>query len=170
MDTGYFGGRGHAGKNNEHLGAVMKKKALVFAAVERGGTMRAHMMQDGSARSHGDFIKENISPADTRLMTDGAKHYRKVAAGYDRHFVEHTKGEYVRDDVHVNNIETFWAHVKRSIKGTHKGVSKKHLQSYLDGFVFLYSQRRDSDYERFSALLGALLHTAKHGSNARRLQ
>ncbi len=169
MDTGYFGGRGYAGKDNERLGAVMRKKALVFAAVERGGTMRAHIMQDGSARSHGDFIKKNISPTDTRLMTDGAKHYRRVTAGYDRQFVEHTKGEYVRGDIHVNNIETFWAHVKRSIKGTHKGVSKKHMQSYLDGFVFLYNQRRDTDYERFAALLGVLLQPG-HGSNPSRLK
>jgi hypothetical protein len=148
------------------LAAIADKKA---GSVERGGSMRAHIMQDGSARSHGDFIKKNISPTDPRLMTDGAKHYRKVAAGYDRQFVEHTKGEYVRGDVHVNNIETFWAHVKRSIKGTHKGVSKKHMQSYLDGFVFLYNQRRDTDYERFSALLDVLLRSARRGSNARRL-
>src|SRR3989338_4162605 len=30
MDTGYFGGKGRAGKDNEYLGQVMRKKAIVF--------------------------------------------------------------------------------------------------------------------------------------------
>jgi transposase len=161
VDGGYFGGRGHAGKDNVRLGAVMRKKALVFAAAQRGGTIRADIMKDGSARSHGDFIKKHVSQAGTRLMTDGANHYKNAAVGYDRHFVEHTHGEYVRGDVHVNNVETFWAHVKRSIRGTHKSVSNGHLQEYLDGFVWHYNQRRDSDAERFSALLGMLLQPVK---------
>lgn len=160
MDTGYFGGKGHAGRDNKYLGQVMRKKAIVFAAVQRGGAARVNIMQDASARSHGDFLKNHISPASTRLLTDGAKHYRKVAAEYQREFVEHTKGEYVRGDVHVNNVENFWSHVKRSIKGTHKSVSKRHLQSYLDGFVFHYNNRHN-DKERFALLLGTLLHAAK---------
>ena len=74
--------------------------------------------------------------------------------------VDHHKGEYVRGDIHINNVEAFWSHIKRSIKGTHKVVSKKHLQSYLDGFVFHYNQRKGTDAQRFSALLGALLQPA----------
>lgn len=155
MDAGYFGGRGHAGKDNEHLGAVMRRKAIVFAAAQRGGVMRADIMPDTSARSHGAFIKKHVSPK-SRLLTDGANHYTNVSAGYDRHFVEHTKGEYVRGDVHVNNVETFWAHVKRSIRGTHKSVSNRYLQSYLDTFVFHYNHRRN-DKQRFMLLLRALV-------------
>jgi hypothetical protein len=49
--------------------------------------------------------------------------------------------------------------LKRSIKGTHKNVSPAYLQSYLDGFVF-HANNRDSDSQRFSALLGALLRPA----------
>jgi transposase len=59
--------------------------------------------------------------------------------------------------VHINTVETFFAHLKRSIKGTFKSVSKKHLQSYLDAFVFHYCNRH-SDKARFEALFGALLH------------
>jgi len=89
-------------------------------------------------------------------MTDGAKQLDKVAVGYDRHAVHHKLGEYVRGDAYVNTIEGFWSHVKRSIKGTHKVVSKKHLQEYLDGFVFHYNNRH-SDKERFALLLGSVL-------------
>ena len=36
----------------------------------------------------------------------------------------------------MNTIDAFWSHIKSSINGTHKVVSKKHLQEYLDAFVF----------------------------------
>lgn len=42
------------------------------------------------------------------------------------------------------------------MKGTHKVVSKKYLQNYLDGFVFHYDNRHN-DKTRFSALLGTVL-------------
>jgi transposase len=72
-------------------------------------------------------------------MTDSASTYQKVAKPYNRQSVNHSKGEYVRGNVHINSVETFWAHVKRSIRGTHKAVSPKHLQTCVDGFVWLFS-------------------------------
>jgi hypothetical protein len=58
--------------------------------------------------------------------------------------------------VHINRVEAFWAHVKRSVKGTHKVISQKHLQSYLDGFVFHYNNRHN-DRQRFEVLLDRIL-------------
>ncbi len=57
---------------------------------------------------------------------------------------------------HTNTIDGFRAHVKRSMKGTHKVVSKKYLQNYLDSFVFHYDNRHN-DKVRFSSLLGTVL-------------
>lgn len=65
----------------------------------------------------------------------------------------------MRGEVYVNTIEGFWAHVKRSIMGTHKVISKKHLQSYLGDFVFLYNNQHN-DNERFGPLLGTLLRAS----------
>lgn len=62
----------------------------------------------------------------------------------------------LRGDVHVNSVERFWSHVKNSIKGTHKVISKQYLQSYLDGFVFHYNNRHN-DRDRFSSLIYTLL-------------
>lgn len=92
-------------------------------------------------------------------MTDGTNMYHNAAKNYDVHSVDH-KREYVRGDVHVNNVETFFAHLKRSFKGTHKAISKKYLQTYLDGFVFHYNNRHN-DSDRFSALLGMILRVAR---------
>lgn len=157
MDEGYFGGKGYGGKkNNEQLGEAMAKKSVVIAAAERGGTMKAEVTPNATAKTIGEFLDKNVNPDDTRLITDDSNRYMNVALGYDRYVVRHGHGEYVRGDIHVNHIETFWSHLKRSIKGTHKVISKKHLQAYLDGFVFHYNNRH-SDKERFGTLLALLV-------------
>lgn len=157
MDEGYFGGKGYGGKNNELLGVVMSKKSPVVAAIERGGAMKAEVTPNVTAQTIGGFLNKNIEPSGTRLLTDQSNRYDRVAKHYHRQSVDHGRKEYVRGDVHVNNVESFWAHIKRSIKGTHKAVSKKYLQSYLDGFVW-HRNNRYSDKARFEALLGILIH------------
>lgn len=156
VDTGYFGGKGYGGKNNEKLGNAMAKKSVVIVGVERGGKIKASIAEDSSGYSMKKFLVENVQAKATSLITDESGVFKGGAKGYDRHSVNHNKGEYVRDDIHVNTVETFFAHLKRSIKGTFKSVSKQHLQSYLDAFVFHYNNRH-SDKARFEALLGALL-------------
>ncbi len=89
IDAGFFGGKGNAGKNNERLHLVMKKKSVVMAAVERGGKMKAKVVPDTSAKTHRLFVLENIEPEGTRLMTDSTKALNNIALGYDRHMVDH---------------------------------------------------------------------------------
>ncbi len=159
-DQSYFGGRKNAGKNNEGLSQAVKAKSILMGAIQRGGAVRMRVVADATARAHGQFVSENIDPQGTRLMTDKSNRYNSVAKGYDRYMVDHHVGEYVRGDVYINTLDSFLAHVKRSIKGTHKVISKKHLQSYVDGFVWHYNKRH-SDKERFASLLGAVLHGAR---------
>lgn len=159
MDSAYFGGKGDAGKNNKNLSQVIAKKSVVIGAVERGGNMKAIVSPNNGAMAHGAFLEMHVNTT-ARLLTDSTKVLHKVAKGYDRHMVDHHKFEYVRGDIHINNVESFWAHTKRSIKGTHKVISKKYLQTYLDGFVFHYNNRY-SDKQRFSALFGAILSSAR---------
>ena len=160
IDTGYFGGRGNAGANNERLSRVMAKKAVVIVAVERGGRVKAEIVPDSSSQTMTGFIQRNIETKLTNTLTDSSKVYLKSDKTHDRYSVDHHKGEYVRDDIHINTVETFFAHLKRSIRGTFKSLSRKHLQSYLDSFVFHYNNRH-SDKERFSLLLDMMLQPSK---------
>lgn len=157
IDTGYFGGKGYGGKNNERLSKVMSKKSVVTIAVERYGKIKAEVLPDATAKTMADFVECNIEIKATTLITDSSKVYLRSDKTHAREKVDHSKGEYVRDDIHINTIETFFAHLKRSIKGTYKVISKQHLQSYLDAFVFHYNNRY-SDRQRFEALLETLLH------------
>jgi len=159
-DAAYFGGRHPAGKNNERLSESFAAKSKVLGAVERGGRVRVRTSPDTKAKSIYRFLDRNVNPITSTLMTDKSRSYINAAKGYNRYSVNHRKKEYVRGDVYVNTMDAFWSHVKRSVSGTYKVVSKKHLQSYLDGFAFHYNNRYN-DKKRFFVLLGSLLQNAK---------
>lgn len=76
-----------------------------------------------------DFIMNNVFEG-SNLMTDSAKGYDRVKGRYNLQKVDHGKWEYVRGEAHINTIETFFTHIKRSIRGIYKVISKQHLQSY----------------------------------------
>lgn len=157
VDTGYFGGKGYGGEYNKNASDVMFKKSVVIVAVERGGRIKAEVVNGAGLPAMKDFLDRNIETKATSLMTDSSSLYKNATKAYDRHAVDHHKKEYVRGDIHINTVETFFSHLKRSIKGTFKSVSKAHLQAYLDAFVFHYNNRH-SDKQRFALLLGNLLH------------
>lgn len=153
MDEAYLSGRGKGGTYNKNQKRVMAGKARVIGAVERGGDIRVKKVHDLKAHTIKGFIDDNIDTKNTRLLTDESNRY---GSGYRRQTVNHSRGQYVLGDIHVNHIESFWAHVKCSIKGTHKVVSKKYLQSYLDAFVFHYNNRY-SDRLRFEVLMSLIV-------------
>ena len=155
-DVGYLGGQKNAGKNNINLSEAMKAKSVVLVAVQRGGKIKAQVSESATADEIEDFLKNNVTVGSI-LMTDTAKAYRRMDKGFDRFPVNHSKGEYVRGAFNVNTVETFFSHIKRSIRGTFKSVSKEYLQTYLDAFVFHYNNRY-SDKGRFGVLMGTLLH------------
>lgn len=160
MDEAYFGGRYRAGKDNRKQKEALQAKSVIIGAVERKGRLKARVSPNTRSSTIGVFLDRNVNPLTTRLLTDESNRYKIVARGYHREVVNHSQYEYARGDVHTNTIESFWGHLKRSVRGTHKVVSKKHLQTYLDGFVWHYNNRHN-DRERFASLLGALLPASK---------
>lgn len=55
--------------------------------------------------------------------------------------------------IHTNTIEGFWSLLKRGIFGIYHFTSKKHLQKYVDEFVFRYNTRGNTECSRFNILL-----------------
>ena len=155
MDTGFFGGK--TATKGKGSAKAHEYKNSVMAAVQRGGNMKAMIMPSIGKQAHDAFLTQNVAKT-ARLLTDGAAVYKN--AGYQNEQVIHSKKEYARGDVHINTVESFFGHVKRSINGTYKTISKEQLQSYLDSFVFHYNNRH-SDTRRFAVLLGAVLRGAK---------
>lgn len=124
------------------------KKTPVFAMVERGGNVRASVVQrlDGKTLSAAinDAIDENA-----RVITDENPTYKGVASLNGRHeTVNHGRREYVRGDVHSNTVEGFFSLIKRGLYGVYHAVSKKHLGRYVGEFEFRYDTRHMDDGER----------------------
>src|SRR3712207_7159655 len=68
----------------------------------------------------------------------------------------HSEGEYVKGDVHVNSLENIWSLLKRSIIGSFHQVSTKHLDDYLDELEFR-SEEHTSELQSRQYLVCRLL-------------
>ena len=55
-------------------------------------------------------------------------------------------------NTHTQTIENFWSLVRRGITGVYHSVSAKHLQGYLNEYVWRYNHR-DQDAAMFLTLL-----------------
>jgi transposase-like protein len=92
---------------------------------------------------HG-FIRENVAGDVEAIYTDEWEAYKGIADGdTDHETVNHSEGEYVRGDVHVNSMENIWSLLKRSIIGSYHQVSAKHLDAYLDELEFRFNNREN---------------------------
>lgn len=128
------------------------KKSAVLGMVERNGDVRAKHVKDTTQNSLIPPIMNNISFGST-IYSDELKAYNILDRVYDHKAVKHSQGEYVRGRVSTNTIESFWALLKRGIYGIYHFTSKKHLQMYVDEFVFRYNTRNGNESDRFNLLL-----------------
>ena len=63
------------------------------------------------------------------VYTDEATAYTTLA---NRHAVKHGVGEWVRDQIHINGMESFWSMLKRAHMGTYAGAVVSPLRFSLD--------------------------------------
>lgn len=138
-----------------------KAKTMVFGMVERKGRVRAWTVPDKSHKTLLPKLRASIHH-DATVYTDGSEIYRHINEFFLTHSsVNHSIEEYVRGNVHTNNIECFWAVLKRTIGGTYTHVHPRHLDRYLAEQVFRFDERENQDGPRFAK--------ATRGAEGRRL-
>jgi len=109
---------------------------IVMSLVERGGDIRSTWLDH---RSTMGIIRKTVHK-DSRLVTDTAARY-KFAPVASHEAVDHSKFEWVRDDVHTNTLEGFFSVLKRGLVGVYQHVDSKHLDRYLAEFDFRQNTR-----------------------------
>lgn len=128
-----------------------EKKTMVFGAVERSGRVRAGVISDSSGPTLRSAVREYVMP-ESILFTDEYSGYSTLDKTYHHRRIRHRDRIYVEGDVHTQTIEGFWGLVKNGIRGTYHSVSKRHLPTYLNEFVWRYNHR-DDDLAQFRTLL-----------------
>lgn len=87
------------------------------------------------------------------VYTDEWKSYKVLSVDYLHSIINHSANEFVSGDVHTNNIESFWALLKRGITGIYHHASDKHLEKYINEFTFRFNNRKLTDGSKFDVCL-----------------
>lgn len=144
IDKTFVGGKDKRGQED---------KAVVLGMVERDGDIVTRLLPDRHSGTVIPQIRNWVQEGST-VYTDEAPVFKALPSrgGYDHESVNHKKKEWARGEAHTNNIEAFWANLKRGIQGTYVWVSRKHLQKYLWEFEYRHNLRH-APWLMFQALL-----------------
>jgi len=130
-----------------------RSRATVFAAVERGGRVKATVLPSRRGPGLQAQAIEWIDPRSI-VYTDEWPAYNRLHEHFAAHSrVNHGTGVYVDGSNHTNTIEGWFGNVKPSIKGTYRKVSHKWLQGYLNEFAWRYNRREQRDPSMFAELV-----------------
>jgi transposase-like protein len=147
IDETYVGGI----EANKHESKKLKAgrgtvgKTPVLGMRERGGKTVAMPLASTDAQTIQDAIVQRVEVG-SMLHTDEAAVYQAMGGlFFDHESVNHSDGEYVRDGVSTNSIESVFAVLKRGLVGVYHHASEKHLGRYVDEFAF---RLNDGDVKR----------------------
>jgi len=144
VDETLGGGNVRAGDARRGLAYVHKShRPTVWAAVERGGRVKAKVVKSRASQDVEGAIYANVEP-ESIIFTDEYRGYDHVrlSSRFIRHErIRHEDRVYVRGHVHTQTVEGFFGNVKGGLRGVYHGVSRRWLNSYLNEYAWRYSNR-----------------------------
>ena len=158
VDESYFGGRRRNMSNAKRKtlsGRGPSGKAAVVGMKDRqSNEVRAKVVDKTDAETLQGFVVDHADASAT-VYTDDAKAYQRLPFAHAT--VKHSAGEYVRQRVHTNGIESFWALLKRGYHGTFHHLSEKHLNRYVAEFVARHNIRELDTLDQMAAVVTRLV-------------
>ncbi|HTQ14595.1 MAG TPA: IS1595 family transposase [Rhizomicrobium sp.] len=153
-DAGRIGGEGKTVEADETFLTNSKRtkkrpgyqhKVAIMSLVERDGNTRSIVLPRSPNAYDVKMALWQHMDENSRLVTDGAQYYKSAVAKHES--VNHSIGEYVRGDVHVNTLEGYFSVFKRGMIGTYQKVSERHLHRYVAEFDFRQNTRERRGFD-----------------------
>lgn len=139
IDESYFGSR-HKG---DKRGRGAPNKVPVIGILKRQGKVYANIIPDVSAKTLVPLIEKLVAKSKTNVYTDKWRSYDGlVLSGYKHHRINHSL-EFVRNNNHINGIESFWSYVKRKMR-KHNGIARHKFYLYLKESEFRFNNRNQN--------------------------
>ena len=116
------------------------RKIKVLGVAERGGRFAAQVSDRVNDKNILRFIRRFVDPAGSLLISDEHAAYNAVRPIMTQAVVSHFPA-YVVGDIHTNNIEGFWALVKRAWYGSHHLCKEQYAPLFIAESVWKYNER-----------------------------
>jgi transposase-like protein len=136
--------------------ALGGQKALIICAVEvkdtkkgkvASGRIRLRHLSSASKEQIHPFVKDHVEKG-AIVRTDGWKGYKGLSKyGYEH--IPETVGDPKLASKKFPRVHRVFANLKSWLIGTHRYVSTKHLQNYLNEYMFRFNRRyyRESSFD-----------------------
>ncbi len=151
VDETFIGGKARnmhrARRARVITGTGGKDKAVVMGMIERGGNVRAFVVDNRSKQTVQDAVRQHVE-AGSAIFSDELQSYDGLSEDYQHAVIDHAV-QYADGNVHTNSMENFWSLLKRGLHGTYISVEPFHLFRYLDEQACRYNHRKMTDAERF---------------------
>lgn len=132
-----------------------ENQQVVMGMVERGGKVKIFPVIDRTIDSLCNPHKLHVA-AGSIVMTDSLASYGGLSYEFTHHWVNHSIGEFKRNHIWTNTIESVWSQLKGVIRTIHHGIKKKYLTNYLALFCFKYNHRHLSHDQKLMTLLNLI--------------
>jgi transposase-like protein len=160
-------GRRNRLKGARGRGTLATEKPPIFGMIQRSGELIIQLVPNVQQKTIQPLIQRYVQPGTLIYTDEYTIYFRLQQWGYAHKTVNHSQGEYARDEdgdgfheVHTNTMEGVWS-LLRSWLRPHRGISQEKLPLYLAFFEFVHNVRKRGK-ALFASLLQLLLAPCPH--------
>ena len=156
MDETYIKSKNDDKDDNDLNGTGRRENnTSVVGIKQKGGVIKAFATHNTTTTTLLNLALR-VAKRGSEIHTDEYNAYTKFSEFYKHKKVKHAVEYVTADGIHCNGVESFWALLKRGIKGQFHHLSKKYLQNYIDEFEFRYNHKTQKDLG-MSEVVGRML-------------